>query len=89
MPDSDDGWFAAADELTAAAPATATARRRCGRRSDDDLHVGDTTGKKGAVRGGSPPDPAAIGAFLALVGYTTDDVYITTGPLYHSGRWGS
>ena len=29
-----------------------------------------------------------MGALLALIGYTPDDIYITTGPLYHSGPGG-
>ncbi len=53
------------------------------------IYTSGTTGKpKGAVRTIAPPDPRAVGAFVALVGYTTDDVYITTGPLYHSGPLG-
>jgi acyl-CoA synthetase (AMP-forming)/AMP-acid ligase II len=53
------------------------------------IYTSGTTGKpKGAVRRIAPPDPRAVGAFVALVGYTTDDVYVTTGPLYHSGPLG-
>jgi acyl-CoA synthetase (AMP-forming)/AMP-acid ligase II len=49
------------------------------------IYTSGTTGKpKGAVRGGGQ-DPAALGALLALFGYRPDDVYITSGPLYHSG----
>jgi fatty-acyl-CoA synthase/long-chain acyl-CoA synthetase len=49
------------------------------------IYTSGTTGKpKGAVRTGAP-DPAAIGALLALFGYRPDDVYLTSGPLYHSG----
>jgi long-chain acyl-CoA synthetase len=86
-PDTDDGWFVAADNVAAAAPDTAP-------QIDDAaaaaatmmIYTSGTTGKpKGAVRRIAPPDPRAVGAFVALVGYTTDDVYITTGPLYHSG----
>src|SRR6185503_4439881 len=44
-----------------------------------------TTGKpKGAVRSGAQ-DPQAVGALLNLLGYRPDDVYLTSGPLYHSG----
>ena len=32
---------------------------------------------------------AQAGGLLALIGYTPDDVYIPTGPLYHSGPAGS
>jgi acyl-CoA synthetase (AMP-forming)/AMP-acid ligase II len=49
------------------------------------IYTSGTTGKpKGAVRTGAP-DPAAIGALLTLFGYRPDDVYLTSGPLYHSG----
>ena len=49
------------------------------------IYTSGTTGKpKGAVRTGTP-DPAAVGALLALFGYRPDDVYLTSGPLYHSG----
>ena len=33
-------------------------------------------------------DPEQVAALLELIGYTPDDVYITTGPLYHSGPGG-
>src|SRR5215469_13382578 len=54
------------------------------------IFTSGTTGKpKGAVRtfrsGG--PDPALVG-LVVLIGYTPDDVYLTSGPLYHSGPWG-
>lgn len=89
-PETDDGWFVAADDAIAAAPSTAP-------QIDDEaaaaattmIYTSGTTGKpKGAVRRIAPPDPRAVGAFVALVGYTADDVYITTGPLYHSGPLG-
>ena len=49
------------------------------------IYTSGTTGKpKGAVRNG-PPDPEVFGALLNLFGYRPDDVYITSGPLYHSG----
>jgi acyl-CoA synthetase (AMP-forming)/AMP-acid ligase II len=49
------------------------------------IYTSGTTGKpKGAVRAG-PPDPELLGALLGLFGYRPDDVYITSGPLYHSG----
>jgi len=48
------------------------------------IYTSGTTGKpKGAVRGG--PDPEAYAALLNLFGYRPEDVYITSGPLYHSG----
>jgi fatty-acyl-CoA synthase/long-chain acyl-CoA synthetase len=51
------------------------------------LYTSGTTGRpKGAVRRAT--DPAAIRPLLDLVGHVPDDVYITTGPLYHSGPGG-
>jgi acyl-CoA synthetase (AMP-forming)/AMP-acid ligase II len=49
------------------------------------IYTSGTTGKpKGAVRAG-PPDPEVLGALVTLFGYRPDDIYITSGPLYHSG----
>ncbi len=49
------------------------------------IYTSGTTGKpKGAVRTGTP-DPEVVGGLLGLFGYTPDDIYITSGPLYHSG----
>jgi len=48
------------------------------------IYTSGTTGKpKGAVR--HPPDRAQQAALLGHIGYRPDDVYLTTGPLYHSG----
>jgi fatty-acyl-CoA synthase/long-chain acyl-CoA synthetase len=61
---------------------------------DDDsvgatmIYTSGTTGKpKGAFRRrtGSPEQTAAM---LQHIGYSPDDVYLTTGPLYHSGPGG-
>ncbi len=52
------------------------------------IYTSGTTGKpKGAVRRGQPADPAIIG-LIQLIGYTPDDIYLTSGPLYHSGPGG-
>ena len=52
------------------------------------IYTSGTTGRpKGAIRN-RVPDPAAVGALLALLGYGPDDVYLTSGPLYHSGPSG-
>jgi len=49
------------------------------------IYTSGTTGKpKGAVRA-KGPDPEIVMALLTLFGYRPDDVYITSGPLYHSG----
>jgi fatty-acyl-CoA synthase/long-chain acyl-CoA synthetase len=48
------------------------------------IYTSGTTGKpKGAVRRST--DAATAGALLNLFGYRPDDIYLTSGPLYHSG----
>ncbi len=48
------------------------------------IYTSGTTGKpKGAVRHNTDPD--VVAGLLGLLGYRPDDVYITSGPLYHSG----
>ena len=52
------------------------------------IYTSGTTGKpKGAFRRGGL-NAEQVGAMLAFIGYAPDDVYITTGPLYHSGPGG-
>ena len=52
------------------------------------IYTSGTTGKpKGAVRR-SAGDPEQMMAMLNHIGYVSEDVYITTGPLYHSGPGG-
>jgi acyl-CoA synthetase (AMP-forming)/AMP-acid ligase II len=70
------------DADIAAAPAGAPEPREPG---GSMIYTSGTTGKpKGAFRSGSQ-DPSALAALLNLFGYRSDDVHITTGPLYHSG----
>jgi acyl-CoA synthetase (AMP-forming)/AMP-acid ligase II len=48
------------------------------------IYTSGTTGKpKGAVR--HTTDQATGAALLNLLGYRPDDIYLTSGPLYHSG----
>ena len=52
------------------------------------IYTSGTTGKpKGAFRRGAG-SPEQVGALLAHIGYQPDDVYMPTGPLYHSGPGG-
>src|SRR5262252_3935927 len=78
-----DGMLADAD--IAAAPAGAPDAGDAAGAGGTMIYTSGTTGKpKGAVRAGGP-DPELLGALLNLFGYRTDDIYITSGPLYHSG----
>jgi fatty-acyl-CoA synthase/long-chain acyl-CoA synthetase len=48
------------------------------------IYTSGTTGKpKGAFRAGR--DEASALALIGLIGYVPQDVYLTSGPLYHSG----
>jgi fatty-acyl-CoA synthase/long-chain acyl-CoA synthetase len=52
------------------------------------IYTSGTTGKpKGALRRGAA-NMEQILAMVQYIGYRPDDVYITTGPLYHSGPGG-
>jgi acyl-CoA synthetase (AMP-forming)/AMP-acid ligase II len=52
------------------------------------IYTSGTTGRpKGAVRRLSPDNTAVIG-LVGLIGYTPDDIYLTSGPMYHSGPGG-
>jgi fatty-acyl-CoA synthase/long-chain acyl-CoA synthetase len=52
------------------------------------IYTSGTTGKpKGAFRRGGS-NATQVAAMVAFVGYTPSDIYITTGPLYHSGPGG-
>jgi fatty-acyl-CoA synthase/long-chain acyl-CoA synthetase len=78
-----DGMLADAD--IAAAPAGAPDVGDVAGAGGTMIYTSGTTGKpKGAVRAGGP-DPELLGALLNLFGYRPDDIYITSGPLYHSG----
>src|SRR6516164_476865 len=48
------------------------------------IYTSGTTGKpKGAYR--RMTDQSTAVALIGLIGYTPDDIYLTSGPLYHSG----
>lgn len=52
------------------------------------IYTSGTTGKpKGALRYNQGTPESRI-ALLGLIGYRADDIYMTTGPLYHSGPAG-
>jgi len=52
------------------------------------IYTSGTTGKpKGALRQGIG-DPEQVRRMIEHIGYRPDDVYLTTGPLYHSGPGG-
>jgi acyl-CoA synthetase (AMP-forming)/AMP-acid ligase II len=78
-----DGMLTDAD--IAAAPAGAPDVGDAAGAGGTMIYTSGTTGKpKGAVRDGAP-DPELLGALLNLFRYRPDDIYITSGPLYHSG----
>jgi fatty-acyl-CoA synthase/long-chain acyl-CoA synthetase len=52
------------------------------------IYTSGTTGRpKGAVRS-AVGDPDLLRQLIGFIGYVPDDVYLTTGPLYHSGPGG-
>ena len=82
-PKAPDGMLTGAD--IAAAPADAPDVGNAAGTGGTMIYTSGTTGKpKGTVRSG-PPDPEVLGALLNLFGYRPDDIYLTCGPLYHSG----
>jgi acyl-CoA synthetase (AMP-forming)/AMP-acid ligase II len=82
-PKTPDGMLTDAD--IAGAPAGAPDVGDAAGSGGTMIYTSGTTGKpKGAVRSGAP-DPEVLGALLNLFGYRPDDIYITSGPLYHSG----
>jgi fatty-acyl-CoA synthase/long-chain acyl-CoA synthetase len=76
------------DALMAAAPHDPPEVSQSEEAAATMIYTSGTTGKpKGALRRGVA-DPVQLGAMLQLIGYTPDDIYLTTGPLYHSGPGG-
>jgi acyl-CoA synthetase (AMP-forming)/AMP-acid ligase II len=74
--------------LMAAAPTTEPPVPEAEEPAATMIYTSGTTGKpKGALRRGAG-DPTQLAAMVQLIGYRPDDVYLTTGPLYHSGPGG-
>ncbi len=74
------------EALLAAASATAPARPDA--EPQTMIYTSGTTGHpKGAVRSGIG-DPEQVRALTGFIGCRSDDVYLSTGPLYHSGPGG-
>jgi fatty-acyl-CoA synthase/long-chain acyl-CoA synthetase len=77
-----------ADQLTAVAPTAPPTVSADGVAAAAMIYTSGTTGKpKGALRNATG-DPAQTLALIAHLGYRSDDIYLTTGPLYHSGPGG-
>jgi fatty-acyl-CoA synthase/long-chain acyl-CoA synthetase len=78
----------AAEELCAGASEEEPAQRGAQGPAATMIYTSGTTGKpKGALRRGIG-DPDQLRRLVAFIGYRPDDVYLTTGPLYHSGPGG-
>src|SRR5262252_1599726 len=72
-----------ADDLAARASAEPPVRETEGT-SATMIYTSGTTGKpKGAYR--KMTDQSTAVALIGLIGYAPDDIYLTSGPLYHSG----
>jgi fatty-acyl-CoA synthase/long-chain acyl-CoA synthetase len=77
-----------ADKLCAAAP-TDELPAVDGDAAATMIYTSGTTGHpKGALRRANTASPRDGAALLELLGYRPDDVYLSTGPLYHSGPGG-
>ncbi|MBA3288407.1 MAG: AMP-binding protein [Acidimicrobiia bacterium] len=82
-----DGMLSA-DDAMAAAPTTPVDAADAPMSGATMIYTSGTTGKpKGAVRPNAA-DPGQVVAMVQFIGYRPDDVYLTTGPLYHSGPGG-
>jgi fatty-acyl-CoA synthase/long-chain acyl-CoA synthetase len=76
------------DALVAAAPDHEPEGSPDGKPAATMIYTSGTTGKpKGALRQGLG-DPEQVRRMIEHIGYRPDDVYLTTGPLYHSGPGG-
>ncbi len=88
LPDgSDPNWMIDADAAIAAAPADDVPEPEAELAGSTIIYTSGTTGKpKGALRKAVNLEGAM--ALVQAIGYRPDDVYLTTGPLYHSGPGG-
>lgn len=79
------GWASSLDALAATSPVTEPAVRGTDPAAGTSMfYTSGTTGRpKGVVRG--EPDPALVLGLVTEIGFEPGDVYLTTGPLYHSG----
>ncbi|HEX9031285.1 MAG TPA: AMP-binding protein [Streptosporangiaceae bacterium] len=72
------------EDVVASAPAHAPATAQEDNPGATMIYTSGTTGKpKGAFR--SMTDQSTAVALIGFLGYTPDDIYLTSGPLYHSG----
>ncbi|MGH7324684.1 MAG: AMP-binding protein [Candidatus Rokuibacteriota bacterium] len=75
-------------ETALAAASDAEPAMAAGEQAATMIYTSGTTGRpKGAYRTGLG-NPEQIQQLVAAIGYRPDDVYLTTGPLYHSGPGG-
>src|SRR5215469_10885765 len=70
-------------DLVASAPAGPPAGEAGGTNATMIYTSGTTGQPKGAYR--KMTDQSTAVALIGLIGYTPDDIYLTSGPLYHSG----
>src|SRR5260370_24754475 len=74
------GWFLGDDFVAGASPGPPGEGDVYNNTATTEIYTSGTTGKpKGALRRGRPADPAVVG-LLGLIGYTPDDIYLTSGP---------
>ena len=71
------------DDLVARAPAEPPGGEAGGTNATMIYTSGSTGKPKGAYRKLTNQSTAV--ALIGLIGYTPDDIYLTSGPLYHSG----
>ncbi|MEV4000777.1 AMP-binding protein [Actinomadura sp. NPDC049753] len=78
-------WASSLDALADRSPGAEPVARGADPAAGTSMfYTSGTTGKpKGVVRG--EPDPALVLGLVGEIGFEPGDVYLTTGPLYHSG----